>query len=381
MIKHLNTHSQVNLVVMNPSKNFWENKNVFITGITGFVGSWLAEILSNEFDANIFGLIRRQANPGTENIAHLIKEDKIKLIRGDIHDTGSLVGALKESDAQIVFHLAAQSFVPHSFNSPFDTYQTNVLGTTNVLDAIKIVDKNIKIHFAGSSEEYGLIIIDNNHYKKMLERYKIIFPPPKFDDKGHVISEVPIKETNPLRTVGTSPYGSSKRMCEDVCRTYMSCYNMNVFITRSFNHTGPRRGEEFVTTQITKQIAEGIKYGKKEIVLGNLDAIRDFTNVKDIVKGYMLTIERGEPGNVYNLCSGKGVTIKELKDIAIDIAKKKFNLKHEMEYVLDKNRLRQTELPILIGDNSKAKELLGWEPTIPLEKTLEDMIVWQLSKI
>ena len=162
----------------------------------------------------------------------------------------------------------------------------------------------------------------------MLAKYKTILPNPSFDADGKVVSEVPVKETNPLRTVGTSPYGSSKRQAEDACRTYVSCYNLDVHITRAFNHTGPRRGNEFVTSEITRQIAQGIKTGKKEITLGNLDSIRDFTDVRDTVLGYLLVIEKGIKGEVYNLASGHGITIEELLEISLNIAKQNFNSDH-----------------------------------------------------
>jgi len=294
---------------------------------------------------------------------------------------GSLVGALQESQAEIVFHLASQSFVPHSFASPHETYLTNVIGTLNVLNAIKIVDTNIKMHFAGSSEEFGLVIANDEHYREMLQKYKIIFPPPKFDENRKAISELPVNETNPLRTVGTSPYGSSKRVGEDLCRTYNSCFNMKVFTTRAFNHTGPRRGFEFVTSEITRQVAQGIKHGKKEIVLGNLQSVRDFSDVRDIIKGYMLVVEKGEPGNIYILCSGVGRTIKEVMEVAVRIGKEKFGLKHDMQYKLDPARLRTTDLPILIGDASRTKKIMEWEPKISFEKTIEDMIQFYLERV
>jgi GDPmannose 4,6-dehydratase len=368
------------MISSNPNPSFWKDKNVLITGITGFVGSWLAETLTSDlYDVNVYGLIRRQSSPNTAKIGHLLKDDKIKLIRGDLHDVISLANALKESRAEIVYHLAAQSFVPHSFEAAIDTYNTNVMGTINLLEAIRHTDKNIKIHFAGSSEEYGLVLVNDEQYHKMLEKYNIIFPPPQIDESGRIIPEIPIKETNPLRAVGTSPYGSSKRMCEDACRTYFSSYGINVYITRAFNHTGPRRGIDFVTSVVTSQVAQGIKHGREEIVLGNLTPVRDFSDVRDVVKGYMLVVEKGEPGDVYNLCSGKGTSIEQLKDMAIGIAKEKLGLKHDMRYKMNQTRLRPTDLPILIGDYSKAKEKLGWQPIIPLEKTIEDMINFYLE--
>ena len=364
-----------------PDRKFWKGRNVLITGVTGFVGSWLAETLSSEhFGAKVYGLIRRQSNPNLTNIEHLLREVRVELIRGDLHDTGSLMTAIRQSYAEVVYHLAAQSFVPHSFASPVETYTTNLLGTVNVLEALRLEDRNISMLFAGSSEEYGLVIANDAHYKKMLKRYGVILPHPNFDSKGKAIPELPIKETNPLRTVGTSPYGSSKRLAEDVCRTYVSCYDLSVHITRAFNHTGPRRGREFVTSEVTRQIVEGMKLGRKEMVLGNLQSVRDFSDVRDIVLGYMLAIEKGKPGEVYNLCSGRGMSISELVELAVSVARRK-GLKRKLPVKLDESRLRPTDLPILVGDYSKAKEMLDWEPRIPIEKTIGDLIDHYMTRL
>ena len=359
--------------------NYWKDKNVLITGITGFVGSWLTEILSSStVDANICGLLRRQSNPNLRNIQHLLDRKNIKLIKGDLQDMGSIVNAIKESEADVIYHLAAQSFVPHSFASPIDTYSTNVTGTLNVLEALRLTPRNVALHYAGSSEEYGLVIQNTDHYKTMLSKYNIILPVPDFDDNDDVINEAPVKETNPLRTVGTSPYGSSKRQAEDACRTYVSCYGLDVHITRAFNHTGPRRGNEFVTSEITRQIAQGIKENHKNITLGNLDSIRDFTDVRDTVMGYLAVIEKGTKGDVYNLASGKGITIAELLEISLNIAREYYKIE-DMSYQLDKSRLRPTDLPVLIGDASKAREKLNWDNYIPLNRTILEMIQYHLS--
>ena len=350
--------------------NYWKGKNVLITGITGFVGSWLTEILSSpQINANICGLLRRQSNPNLRNIQHLLDRKNIKLIKGDLQDLGSIVNAIKESQADVIYHLAAQSFVPHSFASPIDTYSTNVTGTLNMLEALRLTPRDVALHYAGSSEEYGLVIQNNEHYKTMLSKYDTILPAPNFDSNNNVINEAPIKETNPLRTVGTSPYGSSKRQAEDACRTYVSCYGLDVHITRAFNHTGPRRGNEFVTSEITRQIAQGIKDKRKSVTLGNLDSIRDFTDVRDTVMGYLAVIEKGTKGEVYNLASGKGISIAELLEISLNVAREQYKVE-DMKYQLDETRLRPTDLPVLIGDASKAKEKLGWEKHIPLNRTL-----------
>ena len=364
------TYETINRV----NSNYWKGKNVLITGITGFVGSWLTEILSSKsVNANIYGLLRRQSNPNLRNIQHLLDRKNIKLIKGDLQDLGSIVNAIKESESEVIYHLAAQSFVPHSFASPIDTYSTNVTGTLNMLEALRLTPRDISLHYAGSSEEYGLVIRNNEHYKSMLSKYNIILPVPDFDANNNVINETPVKETNPLRKIGTSPYGSSKRQAEDACRTYVSCYGLDVHLTRAFNHTGPRRGNEFVTSEVTRQIAQGIKENRKHVSLGNLDSIRDVTDVRDIILGYLCVIEKGTKGDVYNLASGTGITIEELLKISLNIARDNYKLEN-MDYKLDTTRLRPTDLPVLIGDASKAKEKLGWQPKIPLERTILEMI-------
>ena len=366
-------------VINRVNADYWKDKNILITGITGFVGSWLTEILSSsKINANIYGLLRRQSNPNLRNIQHLLDRENIKLIKGDLQDLGSIVNAIKESDADVIYHLAAQSFVPHSFASPIDTYSTNVTGTLNMLEALRLTPRDIALHYAGSSEEYGLVLQNNEHYKTMLEKYKIILPSPNLDSNNNVINEAPINETNPLRTVGTSPYGSSKRQAEDACRIYVSCYGLDVHITRAFNHTGPRRGNEFVTSEITRQIAQGIKENRKNVTLGNLDSIRDFTDVRDTVMGYLAVIEKGTKGDVYNLASGHGISIAELLEISLTIAREHYKV-DDMKYLLDETRLRPTDLPVLIGDASKAKEKLGWNNHIPLNRTILEMIQYHLS--
>ncbi|MCH2397367.1 MAG: GDP-mannose 4,6-dehydratase [Nitrososphaerales archaeon] len=366
-------------VINRVNADYWKDKNILITGITGFVGSWLTEILSSsKINANIYGLLRRQSNPNLRNIQHLLDRENIKLIKGDLQDLGSIVNAIKESDADVIYHLAAQSFVPHSFASPIDTYSTNVTGTLNMLEALRLTPGNVALHYAGSSEEYGLVLQNNQHYKTMLDKYKTILPSPNLDSNNNVVNEAPIKETNPLRTVGTSPYGSSKRQAEDACRTYVSCYGLDVHITRAFNHTGPRRGNEFVTSEITRQIAQGIKENRKNVTLGNLDSIRDFTDVRDTVMGYLAVIEKGTKGDVYNLASGKGISIAELLEISLTIAREHYKVE-DMKYLLDESRLRPTDLPVLIGDASKAKEKLGWNNHIPLNRTILEMIQYHLS--
>ena len=325
-----------------PSESFWADRRVFITGISGFMGSHLSEKLVS-MGAKVYGLLRRHAVPQYPNITHM--KGKIKLIEGNLVDMPSIISALKESQASVLFHLAAQSYVPLSFQAPYDTYKTNIMGTANVLEALRHYEGIEKMQFAGSSEEYGLA-------------YE---------------NELPIKETNPLRPL--SPYAASKVAGDYMCYTHFKCYKIPVVRTRAFNHTGPRRGLHFVTSIVARQVARGIKFKEKKLVMGNPEPRRDFSDVRDIMKGYMLAIEKGKSGEVYNLGSGKSMSIGELVKTAIKIG----GLEGKMTVEIDKSRYRPAEVMVLQCDNSKAKKELGWEPTIPFEKTMKDLIDYFLE--
>ncbi|MBI1971857.1 MAG: GDP-mannose 4,6-dehydratase [Candidatus Aenigmarchaeota archaeon] len=348
-------------------QNQWADKNVLILGVTGFVGSWLAETLSSEdFGSNVFGLVRRQSVPSRKNISHIM--DSVKILSGDLNDMSSIVDVLKKNQIDIVFHLAAQSYVTRSFESPTDTYYTNVIGTANVLEAARHYDRLEKIHFAGSSEEYGLVVKDDAHYRELLRSGVVVSPPPAMDGNGKVISELPIKETNYLRPL--SPYAVSKVAGDYMCFCHNRAYGIPVVRTRAFNHEGPRRGEEFVTSVIAKQVAEGKKHGKKTLTIGNPDPIRDYSDVRDIITGYMLAVTKGRNGEVYNFCSGKGWKIGDVARMAIKMA----GLEGRMSIEIDKSRFRKAEVDVLVGDCSKAKSELGWQPKIPFEQTIRDQI-------
>src|SRR3989338_6866032 len=254
-----------------------------ITGITGFAGSHLAELLLSK-GHEVFGTSRWRSK--TENIDHI--KNKIKLIEADMRDSHSMDKVIKEAQPDYIFHLAAQSFVQASWVSPADTMETNVIGTLHLLEAVRRANINPTIQLACSSEEYG----------KVRE------------------NEIPIKETHQLRPL--SPYGISK-VAEDLLGyQYFNSYGLKIIRTRGFNHTGPRRGDVFVTSTFSKQIAE-IEKGKKEpvVFVGNLAAVRDFTDVRDMVNAYLLAVEKCVPGEIYNICSGKGHKIQEVLDLLL----------------------------------------------------------------
>ncbi|MDH4195988.1 MAG: GDP-mannose 4,6-dehydratase [Candidatus Aminicenantes bacterium] len=309
---------------------------VLITGITGFAGSHLAEyILNAHKDVEVSGIVRWRSR--LENVRHIL--GKVHLHEADLKDMVSIKAVLAAVRPDRIFHLAAQSFVPASWRLPAETFATNAIGEINLFESCRALRLNPRIHVAGSSEEYGMVYPD----------------------------EIPMKETNPLRPL--SPYAVSKVAQDLLAFQYHRSYGLRVVRTRGFNHTGPRRGDVFVTSCFAKQIAE-VELGKREAVInvGNLDAKRDFTDVRDVVRAYWLTLEKGKPGEVYNIGSGKAHAIKEVLDILLSMSRVR------MEVRVDPERLRPSDVPILLSDSTKFHKLTGWEPRIPFRKTLEDLL-------
>ncbi len=309
-------------------------KRILITGITGFVGSHLAEYLLGK-NAEIYGTVRWRSR--TENIENI--KDRIKFLEADMRDGHSLEVAVRESEPDYVFHLAAQSFVPMSWKAPADTLETNIIGTVHLLEAIRKSGLDPKIHIAGSSEEYGMI---------------------------HP-AELPVKETNPLRPL--SPYGVSKVAQDKLAYQYHRSYGMKIVLTRAFNHTGPRRGDVFVTSNFSKQVAE-IEQGAKPVMyVGNLDAQRDFTDVRDVVKAYWLAVTKAKFGDVYNVCSGKARTIRSILELLLGLSDVK-----NIQVKRDPSRIRPSDVEILQGDCSKFRKQTGWRPVIRFERTMKDLL-------
>lgn len=308
---------------------------VLITGITGFAGSHLADYILERGDAEVIGILRWRSR--TENIEQL--QGKVRFVECDLRDASSTRDVLDETRPDWIFHLAAQSFVPTSWTAPTESLVTNILGQLNIFEAVKKLHIAPKIQLACSSEEYGLV---------------------------HE-SELPIRETNPLRPL--SPYAVSKVGQDMLGYQYWMSFKIPVIRTRGFNHEGPRRGPVFVCSDFAKQIAD-IEKGRREPVLrvGNLDARRDFTDVRDIVRGYWLALEKGEPGEVYNLCSGRAWTIREMLDMLLGMTDKKIRVE------TDPARMRPSDVPVLLGDASKFRDRTGWEPTIPFERTMKDLL-------
>lgn len=308
---------------------------VLITGITGFAGSHLADYLLEIEGLKVYGIKRWRSR--TENIEHFI--DRVEFYECDLRDASSVRDLIELVRPDMVFHLAAQSFVPTSWSAPAESLETNIMGELNLFEAVRRTGVDSLIQIAGSSEEYGAI------------------------QEG----ELPIKETNPLRPL--SPYGVSKVGQDMLAYQYFMSYGLKIIRTRGFNHTGPRRPSVFVCSDFAKQIVD-IEKGLKDPVIevGNLDAIRDFTDVRDMVRGYWLALTKGKPGEVYNICSGIGRKVRDILDLLISLSGVGFETR------VSKQKLRPSDVPCLIGDSTKFRSETGWEPEIPFEKTLEDLL-------
>ncbi len=315
---------------------------VLITGITGFVGSHLTEFLLQQKGVEIFGTQRWRSK--TDHIEHL--RHRIQMHECDVRDASSVRNVIVAVKPDRVFHLAAQSFVPMSWSAPSETLLTNTLGQLNLMEAVRECGLPTRIQVAGSSEEYGLV------YEE----------------------ELPIKETNPLRPL--SPYAVSKVTQDLLGYQYAQSFKMHIVRTRAFNHTGPRRGEVFATSNFAKQIAL-IEAGLQEPVIqvGNLDARRDFSDVRDIVRGYWLALEHGKPGEVYNLCSGVDRSIRDVLETLLRLTS------HKITVAVDPQRLRPSDVLILKGDRTKFHQLTGWKTEIPFEKTMQDLLDYWRVKV
>lgn len=315
---------------------------LLITGITGFVGSHMAEY-ALAHGAQVFGSARWRSR--TENIDHL--GGKIQLVDCDLRDLASVRRLLATTSPTHVIHLAAQSFVGTSWHTPAETLGTNINSQVNLLEGIRELKVVPRFLVIGTSEEYGLVHAD----------------------------EVPITENNPLRPL--SPYAVSKVTQDMMGYQYFKSYGLPIMRTRAFNHEGPRRGEVFVTSNFAKQVAE-IEAGLREpvIFVGDLKPRRDYSDVRDIVRGYWLLLERGEPGEVYNLCSGRSWIIQQVLDFFLEQSRRK-----GIAVEVDPARLRPSDVMILEGDPSKIRNAVGWEVEIPFEQTLTDLLAYWRQRI
>lgn len=340
---------------------------VLITGVTGFAGSHLAEYVHGLGGVEVFGLHRWRSRldnladlqsagalhsiePGVSDPdvlrSHFVP-GKVNLLGADIGDFTSMHTAIAAVQPDRIFHLAAQSHVPTSWNAPADTLQVNIIGQVNLFEAMRATGNRARVQVAGSSEEYGLVHLD----------------------------EVPMTESNPLRPL--SPYAVSKVAQDRLAYQYFQSYGLETIITRGFNHCGPRQTENFVVATLAKQIAD-IEAGALPPVMqvGDLQSKRDLTDVRDIARAYWALLERGVPGEVYNIGSGTTRSIQEvldgllaLTDVAIEVRQ-------------DEARLRPSDVKILWADDRKFRAITNWRPEIPFATTLRDTLdFWRVRAV
>jgi GDPmannose 4,6-dehydratase len=316
-------------------------KRALITGLTGQDGSYLAELLL-EKDYEVFGVVRRSSSETFERIKHI--RDQIALVQADLTDQTSIIDAIEEIRPSEVYNLAAQSFVPTSWKQPILTGEVTALGATRVLEAIRVVDKSIKFYQASSSEMFG-----------------------------HV-QEMPQTERTPFYP--RSPYGVAKVYAHWITVNYRESYDMFCCSGILFNHESPRRGLEFVTRKITDGVAR-IKLGlADELRLGNLDARRDWGFAKDYVRAMWLMLQQEEAED-YVISSGHMHTVREACEAAFGYV----DLDMDKYVKVDPKFYRPAEVDKLLGDCSKAKRVLGWEPECSFRELMEMMVEADLARL
>ncbi len=311
-----------------------------ITGVGGFVGSHLASYLVGEAGLDVWGLDL------VEGRAAALRP-RITLHVGDVlMDLPALQDLFAAEQPDYVFHLAAQAFVPSSWKDPWATLENNIRGQLNVLLAAVAMERFPRILVVGSADEYG-----------------IVFP-----------EELPISETNPLRP--NSPYAVSKVAQDMMGYQYYASHKLPVVRVRPFNHIGPGQSPAFVTADFAKQIAE-VEAGLREPVMrvGNLEARRDFSDVRDIIRGYYLALSEGEPGEVYNLGAERSYSIRQVLDGLLALSETRVTVEQ------DPTRLRPSDVPEILADCAKFRSRTGWRAEIPLERSLKDILDYWRSRI
>jgi GDPmannose 4,6-dehydratase len=317
------------------------SKKALITGITGQDGSYLAELLLAE-GYEVIGVVRRSSSENFERISHI--QDRLTLVSGDLHDGVSLIRIIQDFRPQEVYNLAAQSFVQTSWIQPVLTGESTALGVTRVLDAVRLVDQDIRFYQASSSEMFGKV------------------------------QDVPQREETPFYP--RSPYGVAKVYGHWITVNYRESYDMHASSGILFNHESPRRGLEFVTRKVTHAAAR-IKLGlASELRLGNLDAQRDWGFAGDYVRAMWLMLQQDQPDD-YVIATGETHPVRELVEIAFDTV----GLHWEDYVVIDPAFLRPAEVDLLVGDPSKAQRVLGWKREMDFPTLVETMVTSDLAAL
>lgn len=310
-------------------------KKVLVTGITGFAGSFLAEHLLEKGEFEVFGTYLVE---GSQRNVEQIK-DKLNLVKLDLQDSENVLKIIKEISPDYIFHLAGMASAKDSFANPSGVFTNNVNSQINLLEAVRINGLlNTKILVISSGDVYGVVDKEN----------------------------LPIDEETPLRPSNT--YAVSKLAQDFLGLQYFLAYGLKIIRVRPFNHIGPRQAPGFVVSSFAKKIAEAEKNNLTSIKIGNLESKRDFTDVKDMVRAYLLAIEKGEAGDVYNLGSGHSYKISEILEKLIKLSGRKIELES------DKSLFRPLDNPETVADSTKFIALTGWKPEIDIETTLKNIL-------
>ena len=306
---------------------------VLVTGAGGFVGGHVADFLADQRPgAEVFGIVRRG---GSDRL----RSRGVTVLTADLEDAPATDAVIDEVRPDRVLHLAGQSSVHRSWENPAATLRANVHGLLNVLEALRRRSLTPRVLVVGSAEEYGAV---------QAER-------------------LPVVERTRLQPA--SPYAVSKVAQAYLARQYFLSHGVPVICTRTFHHTGPGRGEAFAESSFARQIAE-IEAGRQPPVIsvGNLDAVRDFTDVRDVVRAYWLLLEKGRAGETYNVCSGQGIAIGDVLQELLNVAGAAIEVRRDPE------RMRPSDIPAIIGNPKKLRDATGWVPEIPLRQTLGDLL-------
>jgi len=322
-----------------------------ITGITGMVGSHLADFLLEETDWDVVGMARWRSP--LDNISHLVPDinskGRLSLVHGDLRDSSSIDEVVRTTRPDYVFHLAAQSYPQTSFTSPLDTLETNIQGTNRVLESLKQYSPEAVVHVCSSSEVFGRV--------------------PK--------EKLPIDEECGFHPA--SPYAISKVGTDLIGRYYAEAFGMTVMTTRMFTHTGPRRGDVFAESSFAKQIALAeFGYAERVIKVGNLESLRTIADVRDAVRAYYLLVTKNPTaGQYYNIGGTHSCTIGEILEHLIGISSISSELNHET----DPQRLRPIDADLQVPNTQKFEQHTGWRPIIPFEKTMLDLLDYWRARV
>lgn len=326
-------------------------KKALITGVTGMVGSHLVDYLLAQTDWQLIGMCRWRSP--MDNLQHLIPrinaKDRIQLVYADLRDAIGIDQMIRESLPDYVFHLAAQSYPKTSFSSPLDTFDTNIQGTARLLEAVRKYRPDAMVHVCASSEVFGRVSE----------------------------AQLPIDEECGFHPA--SPYAISKVGTDLIGRFYAQAYGLNVMTTRMFTHTGPRRGDVFAESSFAKQIALAEAEQIPPVIhVGNLNSLRTFADVRDAVRAYYLLLTHNPvPGAYYNIGGTYTCTIGDMLDQLIALSP----LKGQLQVKIDAERLRPIDADLQVPDTTKFHQHTGWVPTIPFEKTMQDLLHYWREKV